>query len=61
MRTYSADSRVTGSGHPRNGGLGGYYQGNLPQVPRAAGYGSELLNPFDSLQWHTAGEPYTPY
>jgi hypothetical protein len=35
--------------------------GNLPQVPRAAGYGPKILNAIGSLQWHAAGEPYTPY
>jgi hypothetical protein len=41
--------------------LEGNYQGNLPQVPRAAYYGPKLLNMIGFLQWHTAGESYTPY
>jgi hypothetical protein len=36
-------------------------QGNLPQVPRAAGYDPTLLDRIGSLQRHTAGEPYTLY
>jgi hypothetical protein len=35
--------------------------GNLPRVPRAAGYGPRLLYMINSLQQPTAGEPYTPY
>jgi hypothetical protein len=39
MSSYSTHRRVTGFGHPLNGGLGGYYQGNLPRVPWATTYG----------------------
>jgi hypothetical protein len=42
MSTCPTHCRVTGSGHPLHGGLGGYYWGNIPQVPRAAGYGPKL-------------------
>jgi hypothetical protein len=38
MSTYFAHRRVTGSGHPLNGGLGGYYRGNLPRELWATGY-----------------------
>jgi hypothetical protein len=31
VRTYSAHRRVTGSGHPLNGGLGGYCLGHYPR------------------------------
>jgi hypothetical protein len=33
MSTCYAHRRVTGSGHPPNGGLGGYCRRNIPQVP----------------------------
>jgi hypothetical protein len=36
-------------------------RGNLPRVPRAAGYGPKLSDTIGSLQRHTAGEPYTLY
>jgi hypothetical protein len=49
MRTYSTHCRVTGSGHLLNGGLGGYYQGNLPWVPWATGYDPKLLDMIGSL------------
>jgi hypothetical protein len=61
MRTYSGHRRVTGTGHPLDGGLRGYCRGNLPWVPRAASYVPKLLDTIDSLQWHMAKEPYTPY
>jgi hypothetical protein len=61
MRTYFAHRRVTGSGHPLNGGLGGYYRGKSPWVPRATGYDPKLLDTIYSLQRHTARESYTPY
>jgi hypothetical protein len=61
MSTYSAHHLVTGSDHSLNGGLRGYCQGNLPRVPWAAGYGLKILDTIGSLQWHTAGEPYTSY
>jgi hypothetical protein len=61
MSTYFAHRRVTISDHPLNGGLGGYYRGNLPRVPWTIGYGPKLLNTVGSLKWQTAGEPYTPY
>jgi hypothetical protein len=61
MRTYSAHHRVTGSGHPLNEGIGGYYRGKLPWVPWATGYGPKLLDTAGSLQWHMAGGPYTLY
>jgi hypothetical protein len=32
MSTYSAHRRVTGSGHPLNGGLGSYCRGLVPWV-----------------------------
>jgi hypothetical protein len=38
MSTYSAHHRVDGSGHPLDGGLRGYCQGLVPQVPQATGY-----------------------
>jgi hypothetical protein len=44
MSTYSVHHRVTGSGHPLNGGLGGYYRGNLPWVPWVTGYDPKLLD-----------------
>jgi hypothetical protein len=45
------------------GGIGGvlYCRGNIPRVPRAAGYGPKTLDTIGSLQWQMAGEPYTPY
>jgi hypothetical protein len=52
---------VTGSGHPLNGGLGGYYQDKLSWVPWVAGYAPKLQDTTGSLQWNTAGGPYTPY
>jgi hypothetical protein len=61
MRIHSAHHRVTNFDHPLNGGLGGYCQGNLPQVPWAAGYDPKLLNAIGSLQRHTTEEPYTSY
>jgi hypothetical protein len=61
MSTYSTHSRVTGSDHLLNGGLGGYYQGNLPRVPWATGYGPKIVDTISSLQWQRAREPYTPY
>jgi hypothetical protein len=48
MSTYFAHHRVTGSGHPLNGGLGGYCQGNLPHVPWATGYGPKILDTIGS-------------
>jgi hypothetical protein len=35
--------------------------GNLPQVPRAAGYILGLLDTIGFLQQHTTGKPYTLY
>jgi hypothetical protein len=61
MRTCSTHCRVTYSGHPLNGGLGGYCRGKLTWVPWVAGYGPKLLDTIGSLQRHTAGGPYTPY
>jgi hypothetical protein len=52
---------VTGSGHPLNGGLRGYYQGKLPLVLRATGNGQKLLETMSSLQWHPARGPYNLY
>jgi hypothetical protein len=42
MRTCSAHHRVTGSGHPLNGGLGGYYRGKIPRVLQVTGYGPKF-------------------
>jgi hypothetical protein len=42
LSTGSAHRRVTGSGHPLDGGLGGCYQGNITQVPWATGYCPKL-------------------
>jgi hypothetical protein len=42
MSTYSAHRRVTGSGHPLNGGLEGYCRGNIPCIPWATGYSINL-------------------
>jgi hypothetical protein len=61
MRTYFAHYRVIGSGHPLNGGLGGYYHSDLPWVPRAAGYNPKLSDMTSSHRRHVTGEPYTPY
>jgi hypothetical protein len=61
MRTYSTHRLMTGSDYPLNGGLGGYYRGKLPRVPWAIGYNPKLQDMIGSLQWHTAGEPHTPY
>jgi hypothetical protein len=36
-------------------------KGNLPRVPWATGYDPKTLDMIGSLQWQTAGEPYTPY
>jgi hypothetical protein len=38
MSTYSAHHRVTGSGHPLNRGVDGYYWCNIPWAPWATGY-----------------------
>jgi hypothetical protein len=61
MSTYSAHHRVTGSGDPLNGGLGGYCRGNLPKVPWVTGYGPKMLDTTGSLQWQMAREPNTLY
>jgi hypothetical protein len=42
MTTCSTHRRVTSSGHPLDGGLGGYSWCNVPQLPWAAGYGSKF-------------------
>jgi hypothetical protein len=42
ISTCSTHRRVTDSGHRLNRGLGGYCQGNVPHVPRAASYGPQL-------------------
>jgi hypothetical protein len=49
MRTFSTHRRVIGFGHPLNGGLRGYYQGNLPWEPWDAGYGPKLMHMIGSL------------
>jgi hypothetical protein len=41
MSTYSAYRRVTSYGQPLDGMLRGYYQGLVPRVPWAAGYGQK--------------------
>jgi hypothetical protein len=59
VRTCSAHCRVAGSGHPLNGGLGGYYQVKLPHVPWATSYGPNHLDMTGSLQRYMARGPYT--
>jgi hypothetical protein len=61
MSTYSAHRRLTSFDHQLNGGLGGYYRGNVPRVPWAAGHGPKILDTIGSLQRQLAREPYTPY
>jgi hypothetical protein len=57
MKTYSASRRVNGPGHPLNGRLGGYYQGRVPQVPRAASY---RLTNLDMAQFTPAAPDMAP-
>jgi hypothetical protein len=55
MSTYSAHHRVTGSGHPLDGGLEGYYQGLVSWVPRAADYGQKF-SPYEKVDLEAALE-----
>jgi hypothetical protein len=43
-------SQVMGYGHLLNGGLGGYYRGNLPRVTWAAGYSPKILDTIGSIK-----------
>jgi hypothetical protein len=42
MTTYSASHRVTGSGHPLNGRLGGHCRGLVARVPLVTGDGPKI-------------------
>jgi hypothetical protein len=68
MATYSAHCQVTGSGHPLNGGLGGYCHGLVPRVSWVTGYDPNFwIRPISSSgKWlgnhksHNGYGPTTP-